>query len=639
MGLMQGIRDHAKGWIAWIVVGFISIPFALWGIQEYFNPNPNVAVAEVEGTEIDLASLRRAIQRERIRLQSMFGADLDPSRVNDALLRSEALERLIEDELLVQAGRRHGLTVSDQLLAARINSESLFREDGRFSQEAYERWLRSQGYSAGGFEQEFRRTLLTSQLYTGIAESAFVTGRELEEALRLAAQERDFSRLVVPVSRFDEVEIPESRIREHYERNRDRMLAEERVVVRYVELSRDDVEAQIRPDEDELRRMYEASRINFSVPEQRRARHILITLDAEAGATAVAAARAELEDLERRIEQGADFAALAEAHSQDPGSADLGGDLGFFGPGIMDAAFEAAVFEMSPRERRIVRTPFGLHLIELTDVRAGRTRTFEEARDELLRAYRRERSEALFFGQAEQLANLGFEHPDTLEVAAEALGLEIRETEPFGRDGANAGLAAEPEAVEAAFSPDVLEDGNNSEALQLSGDRIVVLRVAEHRPARPLSYEEARPRILEALRAEEARARARALGEQVLARLRAGEDAAEVAAAHGLEWQRESGVTRDASVLGPDLTRALFRMPPPPGGAAASYAGDVARAGDFVVLALHAVRDGDPAEVADSRRQAMLAALRRDRARAAFGGFVRSLRERARIEVRDAAER
>lgn len=635
MSLMQGIRDNAKGWLAWIVVGLISIPFALWGIQSYFDPNPQVTVARINDTEVDLRAFQRAYQEERRRLQTLLGDSFDIGALDEGRLRRQTLQRVIEEELVVQAARERGLTITEAQLAERIQSLDVFRENGAFSRQRYEQWLQTQGFSPSGFEQELRRSLLAGQLYTAVAGTSFVTPRELDEMLKLVGQKRTFSRLTIPAERFSDIEVSEDAVREYYAEHESRFVTPERVSIRYLELSRESIAAGINPDEQELRSYYEARKANFAVPEQRRASHILIELDEDAGEEAVAEARSTLQELKQQIEQGGDFAALAREHSQDPGSARQGGDLGFFGRGSMAEPFEEAVFSMQPGEiSEPVRTRFGLHLIKLTEVQPSGAQSFEEAKPEVVREYRREQAESTFFEQAERLANLAFEHPNTLTVAAESLGLEVKETEPFSRAGAEEGIASEPQVVEAAFSPEVLEDRYNSEVLEIGADRLVVLRVGEHEPSRPQALDEVRDEIVSALRSEAAREEAAALGRELLAALRDGADPGAVAGAHELAWDERAEVTRDSGALPRQLTRALFATPRPEPNQT-RYDGLALSSGDFVVLALHEVQDGRPEEFDDERRQAVRRALLRDHGQLAYDTFVQALRQQAEIVVHD----
>ena len=292
----------------------------------------------------------------------------------------------------------------------------------------------------------------------------------------------------------------------------------------------------------------------------------------------------------------------------------------------MDPAFEEAAFSLDVgRVSQPVRSSFGFHLIKVSAIRAAEGKSFAAARSELLTEYRRREAEQLFFAQAEQLANLAFEHPDSLDVAAETLGLQVGETGFIGRDGnTEHHLASERKVIEAAFSTDVLTDGNNSELIELGSDRAVIVRIQEHRPSTQQPVEEVAERIKKRLQAELARKEAESLGSEILVQLRNGEEPSGLAEQHGLDWQPARAVGRDAKDVEREILTAVFRIPRPDTDAT-TYDGIVSGSGDFVVLALRSV-DTHEAILPDSDRESLIAALRQDYGRAESEAYLSSLR-------------
>jgi peptidyl-prolyl cis-trans isomerase D len=635
MSLMQTIRNHAKGWIAWMVVIIIGIPFAFFGIQRYFGGGGEPTVAEINGTKVTLREFQRAYQEQRRRLEAALGPNFDINALDETRLRKNTLEQMIDEELVIQDARARGLTISEGQLAGHIGSLNVFRDKGTFSPERYRQWLRSQGYTSSGFEHEFRRSLLAAQVYAGVAGTAFVTPSEVNNMLRLLGQKRTYAQLTIPAKRFSDVSVSDEAVQDYYHQHQSRFMTPEQVSVRYLELSKSAIAAGINPDEAELRSYYQARKSNYVIPEQRRASHILIKLPKDADQAAVAAARKKLEQLKQQLAQGADFAKLAREYSQDPGSAKQGGDLGFFSRGTMDEALEKVVFSMKPGEvSGPVRTPFGLHLVKLTAVKPAETETFDQAKAEVLREYRREKAESIYADQAEKLANLTFENPNTLSVAAQALGLKVKEAGPFSRAGSKEGIASDRKVVQAAFGSEVLENSYNSQALDLGGDRLVVLRVKDHQPPRQQTLDEVRDRIVATLQADAARSKAQALGEELIGRLRDGGDPHQLAADHKLEWGKESEVGRDARDVAQPVLRALFAMSKPVQSKTV-YEGLTLDAGDFTILALSRVTDGDPKQVPAQRRDAVREALARGHGQRAYQAYVQALRAQADIVIHD----
>lgn len=635
--MLQQIRDRAHGFIAWIVVILICIPFALWGVHEYLGPDPNVPVMEVDGEEVTLTEYRAALQQTRAALERQFGGR-DVSRFfGEGRIREQALESLVGERLLVRAADEAGFTISDEQLARAIRSVPAFQREGAFSTEEYGFVLRRSGLTPGRFEDDTRRRLLEEQLRTALLASAVVPEARAARLAALEAQRREFSGLTIPASRFeDEVEVPEEDAARRYEENRAAYMTPEEVRLRYVVLSRDALAAEVEVPEELLRERYEGRKAGFTVEEQRRVSHILVAVDdaAAGGGEGEAAARARVQELRARIVAGEAFEDVAREASEDPGSAASGGDLGYGGRGIWVPAFEEAAFSLPVGElSEPVRSTFGFHLIQVADVRESRVRTFEEAREELEREYREDEADQAYFEQLERLSNLAFEQPDNLDDAADLLGLALEESGFVSRRGeAGHAVLGDPAALAAAFGEDVLA-GNNSEVVELEGYRAAVLRVEEHREPRQRSLDEVREEIVAALRAERTAEAARAAGRELLGRLRSGEAMDE--AAGDLAWSERRTAGRDDPELRPAVRGVLFAMPHPETGARPVFDGVATAGGGFEVLALHRVVEGEEGE--EGEASAPLDTLRDELSQQsglqAYEAFLAGLRERAEVRI------
>ncbi len=617
--MLQGIRDRAHGFIAWIIVILICIPFALWGVQEYLGPDPNVAVAEVDGEEISLIDYQTALQAVRASLNRQFPGQ-DVSRIfGEASVRDRAREGLIRERLIARASSEAGFVVSDEQLAGAIRSAPAFQRDGAFSTEEYEYALRRSGSSPGRFEANTRRRLLEAQWRDALVLSAAAAQSRARRLAALESQTRAFARLLVPADRFAESEIGEEAIAKRYEENEAAFLTPEEVRLRYVVLARDDLAAEIEIPAGTIEGYYESRKAGLTTPEQRRVRHILIA-DEAGGEEALARAEA----LRARILGGESFEDVARSSSDDPGSKGSGGDLGYSARGIWpfdEAAFSLAVGDLSEP----IRSESGFHLIRVEDIRESRTRSFDEAEEELEREYRNEQAEQLYFELVERLSNLAFEQPDNLEDAAEVLGLAVEESGYLSRRGEPGHeVLGDRAVIAAAFGDDVLA-GNNSEPVEIEGYRTVVVRVEERREPRQRTLDEVRPEIVAALRAERATDEARALGVGLLERLRAGEGREAVAG--DLAWSEERTVGRNEPGLGRTVGEVLFSMPRP-GAGATTFDGVALPNGDFVILALEEVIENEvEAETLDESRTRLSRQLGLD----THQSFVAALRERAEV--------
>jgi peptidyl-prolyl cis-trans isomerase D len=564
----------------------------------------DTSVAKVDGVEISQGQLQNAFLQQRQRLQDMFGGEL-PAMFSEEMIKSQVLQQLIRQQVLVQSAADSGMRISDQRLAETITGIEAFQEDGEFSSTRYRQLLSAQGMSPGLFEQRLRRDMLAAQLTGTISQSAIITDTSVDNYLRLQQQQRSVGYLTVPMSKFaGEVSVSDEEISAYYEQHSQDYMQPERVKVDYLELKLDQIAGAIDVDEAAVRERYDAQQMNYSTPEQRKASHILIKVAKDAQQEEIDSARGKAEELLARIKQGEDFGELAKAESADPGSARQGGDLGYFGKGVMDPAFEAATFTLEKGQvSEPVRSSFGFHLIKLVDIQAGETKPFDTVKAEIEKEIQTERAEQQYYDLAEQLANLTYEHPESLQLAAEQLELPIKTSAYFSRNGGQ-GITANPKLTAAAFSEEILERGNNSETIELERNHMVVLRLNEHQAAMLRPLEQVRSGIVSALKSDKAKQNAKELADAVIERIRAGEQPAELAKALGIEWSEKKTILRETSDIDRSISSAVFAMAHPVEDKPVSRQLALP-SGDQAVLILYSVVDGNPAEAdGQTRRQA-----------------------------------
>jgi peptidyl-prolyl cis-trans isomerase D len=300
----------------------------------------------------------------------------------------------------------------------------------------------------------------------------------------------------------------------------------------------------------------------------------------------------------------------------------------------MEPAFDEALFSMKTGETSDpIRTTFGFHVIQLKEIKAGGTKSFEEVRGEVERTYRHEQAERVFFEQAEQLANLTFENPDTLGVASKALDLEIKESDYLSRSGEEGRITANPKVIEAAFSPEVLEERRNSEPLEIESDHLVVVRVQEHKPAEPRKLEEVRDEIINKLKLERAKSALEERGRKLLERLKAGEDRLALAKQEGFEWQEAKGVDQEgAGSVNRTILRTAFKLGRVSDGKPI-YSGVPMGTGDYALVTVLKVQDPDPQTVEEKLRKETRDQLLASLSTREWQDFMTELRNRAQIQI------
>jgi len=538
--------------------------------------------------------------------------------------------------------------ISNAQLSADIRNMREFQVDDHFDQARYASLLSSLGMAQGSFEQELRRQFLTEQLMSGLSDGEFILPKEAESYHKLNRQRRSFDYLIIPSKRFEKgVEISDADIQAAYERDRDQYKTPEQLTVSYIELSRQKLARKVSaPSEDELKRLYDERQAEFGQPEQRRAHHILIDFAKDSDQAAVDKARKKAEELRQKILGGASFEKVAKKESADAGSARNGGDLGFFDRGMMTKPFEDAVFSMAPGDlSEPVRSEFGFHVIRLDEIKKAAVKPFAEVRSRLVREYRAGKAEDIFFEDADRLTDLVYEHPDTLDVAAQELDLTVETSAAFSRDSGT-GLAEDARVRSVAFSPDVLTEGNNSEALQLDGgNRLVVLRVKHHEASRSQDLVAVSDEIRNALTRKAASERAREKGEETLKALQSGQTLKSTAKAMALTWQSSGLVQRTGAGIPDAIREQAFVMQRPDTKDAIVVRGVAMDDGSYALVRLDSVddkggadkkpgqTDADVVAEAFRHRQADRDELRSSWVRRESAAFLDSVKERANIVV------
>ncbi|WP_444816954.1 SurA N-terminal domain-containing protein [Stutzerimonas frequens] len=616
--MLQNIRDNSQGWIAKTIIGIIVVLLALTGFDAIFNAASNSqTAAEVNGEEISRYDLDQAMNMQRRQLAQQLGSDFDPSMLDERLLRNAALGSLIDRMLLLQSAKSADFAFSREALDQLILQTPEFQVDGVFNAARFDQVLQQMGYSRVQFRQLLEQEMLIGQLRAGISGTGFVTDQQVENFARLEMQTRDFDMLTIP-ARSDTIEVSDEQISEYYEANADRFRTPEQVIVEYVELKKESFFDQVEVSDEELQALYQKQIANLA--EQRRAAHILIETGAESGDDE---AKAKIDEIAARVKGGEDFAAVAKEASQDPGSANEGGDLGFAGPGVYDPAFEEALYALKEGEVSApVRSEFGWHIIKLLGVQSPEVPSLESMRPELVRELKAQQVEQRFVEVSKQLEDSAFEASDLAQPAQE-LGLMVQTTEPFGRDGGQ-GIAANRQVVQAAFSDEVLVDGANSSVIELDPDTSIALRVKEHLQPAAIPLADVRDDIVEQLQQSLAAERAREKGEQLLADLRNGEQA-------DGQWQTIEAAGRSQEGVAPALLQQVFRMPRPAEQGKPSYAGVALSNGDYAVVRLNGVNEPE-ASLSDEEKLNFRRFLASRMGQQDFAAFRQKLQAQAEIE-------
>ncbi|MGR4971421.1 SurA N-terminal domain-containing protein [Pseudomonas sp. LARHCG127] len=582
--MLQNIRDNSQGWIAKTIIGIIVALMALTGFEAIFQATSNTnEAAKVNGEEISQNELSQAVDMQRRQLMQQLGKDFDASLLDEKMLRDSALKGLIDRKLLLQGAHDAKFAFSEAALDQVVLQTPEFQVDGKFSAERFDQVIRQLGYSRMQFRQMLAQEMLIGQLRAGLAGSGFVTDAQVLAFARLEKQTRDFATLDIKADP-ESVKLTDDEVKAYYDQHAKEFMTPDQVVIDYLELKKASFFDQVSVKDEDLQAAYQKEIANLS--EQRRAAHILIEVNDK---VTEAQAKAKIEEVQARLAKGESFEALAKEFSQDPGSANNGGDLGYAGPGVYDPEFEKALYALNKDQVSApVRTDFGLHLIKLLGVEAPEVPSFASLKDKLTRDLKTQQVEQRFVEATKQLEDASFEASD-LAQPAQDLKLTVHTSAPFGREGGE-GIAANRAVVTAAFSPEVLEEGANSTAIELDPETVVVLRAKEHRKPEQLPLEKVAGPIRAQLTKEHASAAAKTRADELIASLRDGKTPLDKPV-DGQGWKATEAVTRNQEGIDPAVLQALFRMPKPESKDKPTFSSVTLPDGSLVVVRLNGVNE------------------------------------------------
>lgn len=547
------VRNNKK--FIQIVLALIVLPFALWGVDSYVRNSGGGEVAMVGGTPISAGEFQQALREQQDRLRPQLGGNVNQELLDNPEMRRNVLQSLIHQRLLALYAGKSQLGVTDEALVNFITSAPSLQENGKFSRERYESLVAAQGMSKEMFEARVRQDLLMQQAMMAVGDAA-VSGRmPTDRWLAAQLEEREISEAILRAEQyFGESKPDAAAIQRYYDENMAKFEKPEQARVAYVVLSQEKMVETAKVDDAAIKAWYQSNEARYKQPEQRQASHILIRLEKGAAEAEVQAARAKAEQVLAELKaKPTDFAKLAKQYSQDPGSAEKGGDLGFFGRGMMVKPFEDAVFSLKENQiSGVVGSDFGFHVIKLTGVRPERGRSLDEVRGEIVGELKRQLGMKQYAEAAEAFVNTVYEQSDSLQPAAEKYGLTVQESAWLAKGAQGMPPLSNPKLMQAVFANDAIKNRRNTEAIEVAPNTLVSARVLEHRPAVVEPFTAVAGVIEKMLVRESAVARAATAGQGYLDRLQKGEKT-------DLSWGAARAVSRlHAPGLAPEGRTAVF---------------------------------------------------------------------------------
>ena len=537
--MMERMREGASSIWVKIILGLIILSFVFAGVGSYLAGGTEQVAAKVDDREISQREFEMAYQNERNRMQAQLGDYFstlmgDPAYVQQ--FRRSVLDRMVNDLLIEQRANELGLRISDQQVRQTIVSMPEFQRDGAFDNEQYNALLRRSGLTPDMFAESMRTDLLRQQLLLAIQGSDFALGNEVTALIKLERQEREIRTLTLDVAEFTQnAEVTDEEAQAYYEQNPQQFTRPDQVKAAYIELSGTNLKETLNVSEDDAKAYYDENQNKYGTAEQRQASHILVQGKGSE-------AKTKAENLLAELNNGADFAELAKTSSDDTFSGQDGGKLDWFERGVMDPAFEEAAFGLNKGEiSGVVESDFGYHIIKLDDIKEPQVKPFADVRDDILAELREQRAAEAFYDLQTQLAEKAFEMPDSLEDAAEAVDATVQTTDFISQSDAP-GVLATPAVQQALFSPEVREDGLNSDVIEIGPEHVVVVRVDDSRDEMVLPFDEVSAQVKQQLSVVKGEEAANAKADELVAALRDGNT--EVLADEGLSFSEAETINR-----------------------------------------------------------------------------------------------
>ncbi|MGV2990174.1 peptidylprolyl isomerase [Vibrio sp. E150_011] len=580
--MMERMREGVNSIAVKIILGLIILSFVFAGVGSYITGGSGNTAAKVGNVEISRGEFEQAYQNERNRMQSQMGDYFstllaDPNYVES--FRKSVLDRMINDVLLEQHAESLGLRIGDAQIRQMILEMPQFQSDGKFDQDIYQATLRRAGFSADSFAEYLRTDIVRNQLLSALQGSEFTLPSEIELQSQLLTQTRDIKTLTLSLADFSkQASLTEEEIQQYYDANPAQFTRPEQLKISYVELSAQALKGNVDISDEQVTQYYNEHLDKYSTAEQRKVSHILIQGDDEAKAQAI------LDELNA----GADFATLAQEKSDDFGSAEEGGSLGWIERDVMDPAFEEAAFALQNVGDRtqLVKSDFGYHIIQLDEIKASESKPLADVKDEIVSELADQLAVDDFYNLQNELEKIAFEYPDSLDDAASAINQKVVTTDFVSLADVPAILQNQA-VMQALQSPEVKEDGLNSEAMEVEPEHIVVVRVEEVRNETVLPLEEVREQVKSQLANVKGEQAAMALGVQLVNELKEGKT--DALTANALTFGELEAIDRSSALAG-----TVFAMAKPAEGEV-TFAQAKDAEGNVVVIELSKVAaNADP---------------------------------------------
>lgn len=556
--MLQKLNEGIQGVLAWVIIILVSVTFALFGVDYYLQSrHSSNNVITVNDQPISKQELEIGIRRAR--------QAFDPATKNrraEQEIQRQVIDSLVSNIVSVQAAKENGFSINDQQANAAILNIPQFQEDGHFSAQRYQQALGNALYTPESFQKQVRQGMLLNQQRFAFIGTSMVLPNEVKRFVKLYMQTRDYDYVSIPAKAFiNEVSISDTEAQSYYQQHLHDFIAPEKVSVRYVRLSMNDIKSKINVTDAQVKQYYEDNKSNFTTPAKWHVAHILFSVPKEASSSQQQAIEDNAVETHLALTKDPSlFTETVKARSDDKISASQGGVLPWIEAGQTKLDKTLVLLTKPGDISEPVRTKHGYEIFKLIEYKAPQIKPFAKVRDEIAQQLVAEQAQAKYTQALEELSDLSYQTPDTLKPVADALNLKIQQSTPFSRQGGDTPLTKNTQVVQAAFSHDVLELENNSEPMQIDDDSVVVLRVSKHIPKKQKPFQSVKATIMDTLKMQKARDKARQLGEQILQQSFGTKEQTKLMNSANLKWQSVKGAMRETDNAPQTINQLAFNI-------------------------------------------------------------------------------
>lgn len=625
--MFEYIRTHRR--LMQFFLALLILPsMVLFGVSKYEDRGGDNSVATVDGQPITQQEWEAAQRRQQDQYRAMLGARFDPKMFDTPEAKQAILDNLVSERSINHELAKSHMTVGDQQLAKAIQEIPAFQKDGKFDIATYNAVLAAQGMNGPMFDARMRHDLAVQQLAGSVQATAFaprtVTGRLSD----INDQEREVQELMFPVEQYaGKVNVTPEMVKAYYDKHPEKFQVSEQAKAEYVVFDPSAVEKQVSVSDAEVSDFYNKNQNRFTTPEKRTASHILIATKKGASPAELAAAKAKAEQVLAEVRKNPnDFAKIAKAQSQDPGSAELGGDLGTVEKGLFVKPVEDAIYALKEGQTSgLVQSDFGYHIIKVTSVKPASQKSLEEARPEIVAELKKQKMSKKYSELAELFTNTVFEQTDSLKPVADKLGLKIETVDGLTRNP-NPALGNAPynnaKFLTALFSVDSIKNKRNTDAIEVAPSTLISGRVVEFKPASKRPLVEVEPQIRQIVTQEEAMRLAKQAGEAKMAAAKASGDAAGFGAAKIVSrTAKEPAINPTAAVA--VMKADVAKLP--------AYVGVEVPGQGYGVYRIGKV--SQPAQPDQARRKQLAEQVTNALGEAEMYGYIEALKQKAKAKV------